>query len=192
MFRGGGEAGGGKKGKNKLEYIKQTPKFLLKMRENIVSEENKHIQAKISMLEKRKQNKQEQEFDLENATIANPEEKHLLIENCKNNNNEIQTNDLEKNFKPSFISKSKKSEKFNKTDDEKKKIDSNLIDIRKKQKESETESFQERKKNEILGKRKALGDYVDKYLKDETSQKVIKNAAINRKKVEKNLLSFVD
>lgn len=191
MFRGGGEAGGGKKGKNSLEYIKQTPKFLLKMRENIVSEENKHIQAKISMLEKKKQKNTDQEFDLENATIANPEEKHLLIENLKNTNNEIEKKDLEKNFKPSFISKSKKRENNDNINETKVKNDSDIINDIKNKKDEKKEDFQA-KKSEILGKRKALDDYVDKYLNDKTSQKTIKNIPSNRKKVEKNLLSFAD
>lgn len=69
--------------------------------------------------------------------------------------------------------------------------DSDIINDIKNKKDEKKEDFQSMK-NEILGKRKALDDYVDKYLNEKTSQKTIKNIPSNRKKVEKNLLSFAD
>ena len=171
MFRGGGDAGGGKKGKKHLEYVKPTPKFLSQMKEQIVKQENDQIQSKITTIKKIQRG--DREYDLENATIANPEEKQAMID-AKKQEHEINLNELNKDFKPTFQFKSQKNPEKKTENDEK--IEEKQI-----------------KNQEILGKRKALTDYVDGYLKEGDQKKYVKSNKIEvpkQKKVKTNLLSF--
>lgn len=183
MFRGGGSAGGGRKGKHSLEFVKQTPKFLTQMREQIVKKENEEIEARISTLKKNTRER-EKEYDLENATIANPEGKSALLDQ-KNEDNEIKKEGLNKDFKPTFVPK---NQKFNEKKEE----------ILKKEEEFEHKIEKKESKNEdsSLGKRKALSDYVDHYLneedhpKDQSKKDKVMEKGTKNKKVKTNLLSF--
>ena len=231
MFRGGGEAGGGGGKKGKIEYVKQTPKFLNKMREDIVKQENEIIKAKALPFKKKAETTG---YDVENATLLNPEEKYMRNER----ENEIDQKELEVGFKPKFVFKSKneKTEK-NEEDEENEKNEKNEINEKNEKKKNninineknnvllgkveKTENFQKKnektdknekniktleEKNEIIekseknyerpenltGKRKALDDIVDDYLKygDPVKQQKNIKPKENNKKVKHNLLSF--
>lgn len=176
MFRGGGQAGGGKRGKKSLEFVKQTPKFLMKMREEIVLQENSQINEKLAMLEQKKSLKQDN--DLENATIINFEDKNEMIISRKNQDNEIKTQEIDKNFKPCFVSKN------NKLIEKKGENPSNGKESPKNSKPN-NDVINEKKDKNLLGKRKPLDDIVGKYLKDD-----LKKKQDNIKKAKHNLLSF--
>lgn len=179
MFRGGGEAGGGKKGKKSLEYVKPTPKFLSKMREQIVKQENDQIQSKVSTFKKKTMGS-DIDYDLENATIVNSNEKYSISLN-KKPENEIDLNDLQKNFKPIFVSKNQKLQNIE-----------NSLTKASKEENNKLEQPKE-KSTEILGKRKALEDYIEDYAKEEQAKPEKKPVIINKnvhKKIKHNLLSF--
>jgi len=175
MFKGGGDAGGGKRGKKSLEYVKPTPKFLAQLREDVVKKENEQIQA-ITTLKKNRPDR-DKEYDIENATVAN-EEKLLMIQQ-KKNENEINLQGLKKDFRPTFLSKSQKNKEKNEDDDERK-----GKEIEKKQEKEE--------KAENSGKRKALTDYIEDYMKqgDDKIEKKKEITHFKSKKVKTNLLSF--
>lgn len=153
------------------------------MKEQIVKQENDQINAVKLASFKKKTMGNDKEYDLENATIVNNDGKNPDFY-VKTIENEINMKDLQKNFKPVFVGKKKKNQM--KIDNEEQKLE--IL-------EKKEENIEKKEENDgNLGKRKALTDYVDDFLKDGQGNKEKKREEIKiktiHKKVKHNLLSF--